>query len=259
MKLTHTILISVLMAGISGLAFAKHDDEPAVDLAALQSTVDTHGKNIAAMTIQVNEVVSQFQGMSGDIGKDQQKNTEQDKILKDNQTRLQVLEDKVAVLTGQLQELRSEGFMQPKSSQLFREYKAYEKGLEQVNAGNYAKAIDELHTFQAENEKSPYVSFAQYWIGESYFLQDDYPMAVKEYQKLLAKNPKSAKAPTALYRQGMAFYYLQSFEDSKAFFAKVIGTYPQSIEAVQASGQIKRINAILDLKKQQEVEMKSVE
>lgn len=257
MKAFPFLLLLITLFGVT--AQAKRDDGTDVDLTVLQSTVDTHGKNIATMTIQVNEVVSQFQGMNGEIGKAQQKNIEQDKVLKDNQTRLQVLEDKVALLTGQLQELRSEGLMQPKSSQLFREYKAYEKGLELVNAGSYSKAVDELQKFQAENAKSPYVNFAQYWIGESYYLQSDYPMAIKEYQKLLTKNPKSAKASTALYRQGLAFFYLQSFEDSKAFFAKVITQYPQTIEAIQASGQVKHINEILELKQKQEAEIRSVQ
>jgi tol-pal system protein YbgF len=243
-------------------AQARREDETgdgAADLEQLKATVDAQGKNLATMSIQVNEVVSQFQTMNGDIGKAQQKNIEQDKIIKDSQTRLQVLEDKVALLTGQLQELRSEGLMQPKSAQLFREYKAYEKGLEQVNAGNYGQAVQELQKFQEENAKSIYTSYAQYWIGESYFMQSDFPMAIKEYQKLLAKNPKSAKAPTALYRQAMAFYNMQSFEDAKAFLSKVITTFPQSIEAVQANGQIKRINSILELKAAQEAEMKSVQ
>ncbi len=258
MKVLPFMLIFLVLVG--SMAQAKRDDDTSgVDLMTLQSTVDTHGKNIATMTIQVNEVVSQFQGMNGEIGKAQQKNIEQDKVIKDNQTRLQVLEDKVALLTGQLQELRSEGLMQPKSSQLFREYKAYEKGLELVNAGSYGKAVDELRRFQAENAKSPYVNFAQYWIGESYYLQSDYPMAIKEYQKLLTKNPKSAKASTALYRQGLAFFYLQSFEDSKAFFSKVITQYPQTIEAIQSSGQVKRINDIIELKQKQEAEIRSVQ
>ncbi|OVE82780.1 hypothetical protein BVY03_00085, partial [bacterium K02(2017)] len=91
------------------------------------------------------------------------------------------------------------------------------------------------------------------------YQQSDYPMAIKQYQKLLSKNPRSAKAATALYRQGVSFYHLNSFDDAKAFFTKVIRSYPRSIEAIQASSQIKRINTIQNLKKQQEWESKMVQ
>lgn len=262
-KKSNVMAVAALLAlaGMSAAVQAKRGEDLNIEeeIAQIKTAVDAHGVSIATMTNQVNEVVGQFQSMNGEIGKSQQKNGEQDKVIKDSQTRLQVLEDKIAILTSQLQELRSEGLMQPKSSQLFREYKAYEKGLEQVNAGNYVKAVADLKAFQQENSKSIYNSFAQFWIGESYFLQGDYPMAIKEYQKLLSKNPKSAKASAALYRQGMAFYFLQSFEDAKAFLAKVMSTYPNSIEAIQAGGQIKRIETILELKKAQEAEMRSIE
>lgn len=238
-------------------AKAKTTDYSA-EITALQTTVETHGKSIATMTNQVNAVVSESQTLSGDIGKNTKKNEEQDEVVKDGQTRLQVLEDKISLLIQQLQELRSEGLMAPKSSQLFREYKAYEKGLELVNAGQYNKAIEEFSAFQKEFSKSPYGDFAQFWIGESHYLQADYPMAIKQYQKLLARNSKSAKAPTALYKQGMAFFFLQSFEDSQVFLTKVIRNYPRSIEAIQASAQLNRINKIIELRAQHETEMKSL-
>lgn len=269
MKLKSITNIAIYSALTLAFAFAvpvqaktkskTQTDTSSEDIEALKTTQETHGKSIATMSNQVNSVVSQFQTMSGDIGKTSKKNDEQDVVIKDSQTRLQVLEDKITLLTQQLQELRSEGLMAPKSSQLFREYKAYEKGLELVNAGQYGKAVQELEKFQQEFAKSPYVDFAQFWIGESYYLQSDYPMAIKQYQKLLSKNSKSAKSSTALYKQGMSLFLMQSFDDAKVFFTKVIRTYPASIEAIQASTQISRINHIQELQNAQKAEMQSTQ
>lgn len=259
------LIVSVLMILVASVDVhaKKEDDNDASDgagsLAELKTAVENHAATITTLQNQVNELVNQLQLVNGDNGRNYKKNRDQDKIIKDSQTRLQVLEDKILILTGQMQELQSQGLLPAKSSQSFKEYKEYSKGLEFMNSREFQKAVKQFQDFQATNPKSSYNDYAQYWVGEAYYMQADYPMAVKEYQKLLSKNAKSEKAPTALYRQGMAFYHLQSFDDAKAFFAKVIRTYPQSIEAIQSSGQIDRINKIEELKKQQELEMKTTQ
>lgn len=229
------------------------------DLNQISIAVSNQGSSIATMMNQMNEMVSKFQTMDGDIGKVDKKNVDQDKLLKDTQLRLQTLEDKMSVLSQQMQELKTEGLLKPTASVRFEEFKSYSKAVEYVNARNYTHAVQELQAFQVANKKSPFADYAQYWVGESYYLQSDYEMAIAEYQKVLNKDPKSPKAPSALYKQGLSFYYLQSFEDAKMFFDKVIRTFPQSIEAVQASSQIARINNILDLRKQEQVEQQAVE
>jgi tol-pal system protein YbgF len=236
-------------------------DEFAVpaEINAVATAVSNHGRSLATISNQVNEMVSKFQTMDGDIGKVDKKNIDQDKVLKDSQLRLQTLEDRISILTQQMQELKTEGLLKPATTQRLEEFKTYSRALEYVNAKNYTKAVSELTAFQETHKKSPFSDYAQYWIGESYYLQNDYEMSITEFQKLLAKNTQSPKAPGALYKQGLAFFYLQSFEDSRTFFEKVIRTYPQSIEAVQSSSQISRINNILDFRKQEEIERKAVE
>ena len=235
-----------------------HAKETTEDSGNLQTTVESHSATLATLQNQVNEVVDKFQTMNGDIARESKKNKDQDKMGNDLEIRVQVMEDKMDLLTGQLQELRSEGLMQPKSSQRLKDYLDYAKGLEYMNSKQYDKAITEFTTFNETHKESLYESFAQYWVGEAYYMQSDYPMAIKQYQKLLTKNPKSAKAPTALYRQGMSFYFLQSLDDAKAFFSKVIRTYPNSIEAIQSNAQLARISNIETLRKQQELEMNTV-
>lgn len=240
---------------------SQEQDEFAVpaEINAVATAVSNHGRSLATISNQVNEMVSRFQTMDGDIGKVDKKNIDQDKVLKDSQLRLQTLEDRISILTQQMQELKTEGLLKPVTTQRLEEFKTYSRALEYVNAKNYTKAVNELTSFQTTYKKSPFGDYAQYWIGESYYLQNDYEMSITEFQKLLAKNSQSPKAPGALYKQGLAFFHLQSFEDSRTFFEKVIRNYPQSIEAVQSSSQIVRINNILDFKKQEEIERKEVE
>jgi tol-pal system protein YbgF len=234
-------------------------EETVVDVTTLKKTVDAHGKSIAGVQNQVNEAISGFQTTNGNVTRNFKKIKDQDRVSRDMQTRLQVLEDTVGLLTGQLQELQTEGLLTPKSSKRFTEFKKYSVGLQYMNSKEYDKAVKEFLKFRKENPKSIYNSYAQFWIGEAYYMQSDYPMAIKQYQKLFSVNSKSSKASTALYRQGLSFYNLQSFDDAKAFFAKVIRSHPKTIEAIQASSQIKRIDNIMLLRKQQELEMKMVQ
>ena len=252
------LLSQVALAKKKGGEGGLVSDDLVQSVSNISTTVETQGHNLATVTNQVNEVVEQFQTMNGEIGNSQKKNRDQDKIIADLQMRLQTIEDRVTVLTSQLQELRNEGLLKPQAKENFDEFIDYSKSLEYVNARDYEKAIKSLQGFITGNKDSIYQNYAQFWVGESYYMQSDYPMAIKEYQKLLAKSPKSSKAPTALYRQGLAFFHLQSFDDAKAFFVKLIRTYPQTLEATQASSQIERIDHILDLKKQQELEQESV-
>lgn len=253
------IFVGVIFA-VSAEARKKKNDAPvSVDVTNIKTAVENHGTSLANLTNQVNEVVSQFNLVRGDAGRNFKKNKEQDKVLRDSQTRMQVLEDQVDLLTTQLAELQKEGLLSKTASQRFKEYKEYAKGLQHINSKEFEKAIKEFQDFRKNNKKSIFNNYAQYWIGEAYYMQADYPMAIKQYQKLLSKTSKSAKSPTALYRQGLSFYQLQSFDDAKAFFTKVIRSYPSSIEAIQSSAQIKRINNIQSLKEQQELEMKMIQ
>lgn len=233
------------------------DDVPQ-SLENIATAVETQGRNIATITNQVNEIVEQFQNMNGEIGNNHKTNRDQEKIIADLKTRLQTLEDRLTILTSQMQEWRSEGLLKINAKAGFDQFIEYSKSLEHINSRDYQKAIEELQSFIAGNKDSIYHNYAQYWIGESYYMQSDYPMAIKEYQKLISKSPKSSKAPTALYRQGLSFFHLQSFDDAKAFFTKLIRSHPQTLEAMQASSQIKRINRILALRKQQTLEQESV-
>lgn len=258
----------VLILNVQSVVQAKAGDSPikAEDFKALQlkmqtmqTQLDTQGQTLATLGNQVNEVVSRYQMMFGQVGAAEKKNSDQDAILKDSDQRVQVLEDKALGVMSQLQELKDEGFMKPKSAKNFEEYKAYSMGLESFNGKNYPKAVADLRKFQQANKTSVYWAYAQFWIGESYYMQSDYQTAVLEFEELLKNKPKSAKAPLALYRQGMSFVQMQSFDDAKAFFSKITKVYPLSVEAVVAQGQIDKITRIQELKKQQENEIKTVQ
>ncbi|OVE80577.1 hypothetical protein BVY03_05955, partial [bacterium K02(2017)] len=82
----------------------------------LKIAVENHSRSLATISNQVNEIVGQFQNVSGETGKNFKKNRDQDAMLKDMETRLQVMEDQTSILTGQIQELVTEGLIQKETS-----------------------------------------------------------------------------------------------------------------------------------------------
>lgn len=265
-KNKYFFMMTICLSLVSAVSFSKKDNVSSIDLPALEKDVEDlkttsteQGKSVATMLNQVNEMVGMFQNMNGNIGKNEKKNTDQDKAIEDLATRLQTLEDQISVLTNQMQELQKEGFLKPKAAKKVDEYLEYAKSLELINSRNYKKAITGLEQFQNTNKKSIYTSYAQYWIGESYYLQSDYPMAIKQYNQLLKSSPSSNKAPYAMYKISVAFMQMQYFDDAKNWFNKVIRTYPGTHHASLAGSQIYRINEILAARKQSEIEQESVE
>lgn len=101
---------------------------------------------------------------------------------------------------------------------------AYEKGDTKEARRQYELILKEFPT-------SEYVQNAQYWIGESYYKEEDYDNAILAFEELIRKNPESPKAPGALLKQGYAFYQIGERGIGKDVLEKLVKKYPASEEA----------------------------
>lgn len=229
------------------------------EIAELKRISAAQSKNLATALNQVQEILSEFQGMYGKVDQSLAGNRDQTKLIKDNQTRLNSLEDRISILMEQFEEIKTAGLLSPEQTKKFKEFQVYQRGLAKVNAEEYKGAIQTFKSFMAKNPKSTYVSYAQYWIGESYYSMKDFPAAVTEFQKVIKKYPKSKKIPPSLLKQGYSFYEMQAFEDAKAFLSKLVSRYPRSNEAILARGKIKRINELLAQKAKEAVERQTIQ
>lgn len=253
------LIVFVLVILPQSSVFSASVKQLEKDVAELKRINTAQSKNLATALNQVQEVLDEFQGMYGKVDQSLAGNREQKRLINDNQTRLNSLEDRVTILLEQLEEIKKVGFLSPEQSKKLKEFKVYQTGLSKVNAEEYKGAIQAFKKFMANNPKSTYLSYAQYWIGESYYAMRDYPVAVTEFQKVIKKYPKSRKVPPSLLKQGYSFFEMQAFQDSKAFLSKLITKYPRTNEAIMARGKIKRINELLALKAKEAVERKTIQ
>ncbi|EKD42428.1 MAG: tol-pal system protein YbgF [uncultured bacterium] len=227
------------------------------DVAELRRILDAQSKNLATSTAQVQEMVSEFQKISGLVDQTGHGTEQQSKILTDNQRRLEVLEEKLQQLLTQLEELKAAGLLPTSSIKDLGEFKVFEGALSKINGSDYKGAVVSLQDFITKNPKSRFADAAQYWIGESFYSIRDFPKAISEYQKVIKDFPKSNKVALSMLKQGFSFYEMQSFEDAKAFLSKIAAKYPGSNEAVRAKDKIDEINKLEEEKALQAAEKKA--
>lgn len=116
----------------------------------------------------------------------------------------------------------------------------YRQGVRALQERQYEKAIQHFRAFQRKFPDSPLADDAQYWIGESYFLQKDYNRAILEFNDVL-KYRRGDKVPAALLRQAQAFLEIGDKTDARLIYQKLISDYPKSEEAREAQAQLQNL------------------
>ena len=121
------------------------------------------------------------------------------------------------------------------------EHAAYEQAFEALKNGRYAQASRSFQTYLEQNPDGEYAPNAHYWLGESYYVTQNYELAQASFQSLLDAFPDSAKAPDALLKLGYCQYELKQFTQARATLNQVIERYPDSTVARLAQGRLRAL------------------
>lgn len=119
------------------------------------------------------------------------------------------------------------------------ERNAYEQAFEALKNGHYADAARRFSVVLSNWPDGAFAPNAQYWLGESYYVTQNYQLASESFRALLARFPDSAKAPDALLKLGYCQYELKQFEQAQATLNQVIERYPDSTVARLAQGRLR--------------------
>jgi tol-pal system protein YbgF len=90
---------------------------------------------------------------------------------------------------------------------------------------------------------------AQYWIGESYYVQRKYSDAIQAFDKVLQDYPKGDKAPAAALKKGYSLLELKSNDAGIRELRGVIQKYPSSDSAPLARDRLNSMGVPLAEKK----------
>jgi len=118
---------------------------------------------------------------------------------------------------------------------------AYNVAFDALKAGNY---VDSARLFTSFLELYPggvYAPNALYWLGESYYVTQNYQLAADQFNTLLGRYPTHDKAPGALLKLGLCEYGLGKVEQAESTLATVVSKYPGSDVARTADDRLKSI------------------
>jgi len=118
---------------------------------------------------------------------------------------------------------------------------AYDAAFSALKSGDYVQSSRLFQSFVETYPQGVYAPNALYWLGESYYVTQNYELAQIQFQALLDRYPTHDKAPGAMLKVGLSQFGLKQVEAAERTLAAVSAKYPGSDAARTASD---RLNAI---------------
>ncbi len=121
------------------------------------------------------------------------------------------------------------------------EQTAYDHAFQALRDGDYAESARRFRAFMARYPGSTLAPNADYWLGESYYVTQNFQVSLQTFQSLLARYPGSPKAPDALLKVGYCQYELKQWAAARTTLESVIAKYPNTTVAHLAEGRLRAI------------------
>ncbi|WP_455423545.1 tol-pal system protein YbgF [Agrilutibacter solisilvae] len=115
---------------------------------------------------------------------------------------------------------------------------AYDAAFGALKAGQYAQAAELFQGFLAQYPSGSFAPNALYWLGESYYVTQNYTLAREQFQMLIDRYPTHDKAPGALLKVGLSMYGARDFDGAQAALNEVVSRYPGTDAARTASDRL---------------------
>lgn len=107
----------------------------------------------------------------------------------------------------------------------------YERSNESLLRRQFGDAEAGFSTFLQKYPDHSLSGSAQYWLGETYYAQNDYKRAAANFLQGYKKYPTSRRAPDSLLKLGISLNRLGQAEQACAAFSAVSAEYPKAVDA----------------------------
>ena len=118
---------------------------------------------------------------------------------------------------------------------------AYNEAFAALKDGRYAESARRFQAFIDQYPNGELTGNAYYWLGESYYVTQNYKIAQQSFQTLLKRYPDSQKAPDALLKIGYSQYELKQWDQAEATLNEVVQAYPDTTVARLAQGRLRAL------------------
>ncbi len=107
----------------------------------------------------------------------------------------------------------------------------YEQAYGNLLQKDYAAAEAAFEDFLRRHANHQLAGNAQYWLGETFYVQGDYKQAAQAFLTGYRDYPKSRKAADSLLKLGLSLNRLGQKEQACAAFSQVGSQFPKAAEA----------------------------
>ena len=109
----------------------------------------------------------------------------------------------------------------------------YQYAFDLLRQNKYGDAEQALRTFVDQYPEHPLAGNASYWLGETFYVRQDYDNAALTFAEGFQKYPQSGKAPDSLLKLGMSLAALGETADACKAFGEVTSRYPKASDSVK--------------------------
>ena len=231
---------------LGGCSLTRPEEEPAyVKATAVEERVDrieNQNKALLDLQRQLESVQAEERRLRGELedyehetkaARDQQRD-----LYNDLDKRLAALEARLAAPAPTASGAASGGVPLAGSDK-----ELYQAALDKLKNRDYTGAEQALTGIVNNFPQSPLLENAEYWLGETYYVEKRYPDALASFERVVHDHPDSRKVPDALLKAGYTQYEQKRFREAREFLTRVVQNYPDSSASQDARERLRRMDA----------------
>ncbi|MDE2304029.1 MAG: tol-pal system protein YbgF, partial [Gammaproteobacteria bacterium] len=120
---------------------------------------------------------------------------------------------------------------------------AYQAAFDLLKKNQYDEAIAAFKRFLADHPQSEYADNAQYWLGETYYVNRDFDRALAAFRAVVDVYGQSRKLPDSMLKIGYCEYELKHDAAAKRELRAVVAKFPDTTVARLASQRLQKMRA----------------
>jgi len=119
----------------------------------------------------------------------------------------------------------------------------YDAAFKQLNQGDYEKARTQFSEFVSKNPNHELVGNAYYWLGETYYIKQQYAKSAEEYRKGFEALPEGPKAPDNLFKLSKSLAQDKREKEACVVLAQILKKYASDTKSVvrKAANESKKL------------------
>lgn len=119
----------------------------------------------------------------------------------------------------------------------------YDFAYKLVRQGDYARAETAFREFGQLHPNDPLAGNARYWLGETYYVRQDYVQAADVFIGVVTGHPNSPKRPHSMLKLGMSLLAMGQKSEGCATLAELLDNYAEGADATRTRAEAERDRA----------------